>query len=356
MDGEADGHLVRLDVLRFPLIVLIVYLHACGVTANFAEGARGMTDARTVENVQLFTASIARIAVPLFFLMSGFLFFRGASFSPAIYYAKLQARVRSLLVPFLFWNIALLLLVAVAQSVPAFAPLFNSQNLAVRGMSAFQLIDAIFGFTRYPIAYQFWFIRDLMILVVASPLVWLAARYLAWPTLIVLLCAWVSVVWPLLLPEGEPVLFFYLGAMIAIRGGSLFVVDRASWWIAPFFVLGLWGFYVSHGAGLLNYLLRPTVAIGVVMALKASRWLAESDRWRGPLAWLGGTSFFVFAVHEPLVTVGKKLTFRALPMTAEAVLTAYAVLPALIIAFAVLAYWVLLKTMPGLLRFVTGGR
>jgi hypothetical protein len=35
-----DNHLTRLDVLRFPLIVLIVYLHACGFTANFADGAR----------------------------------------------------------------------------------------------------------------------------------------------------------------------------------------------------------------------------------------------------------------------------------------------------------------------------
>ncbi|MFA6112628.1 MAG: acyltransferase [Sphingomonas sp.] len=356
IDGKGDGHLVRLEVLRFPLIVLIVYLHACGVTANFADGARGLADARVVEDVQVFTGSISRIAVPLFFLMSGFLFFRGVHFSLATYRAKLQARARSLLLPFLFWNLALLALVAVAQSVPALAPLFNGQNLAVRSMSPFQMVDAVFGFTRYPIAYQFWFIRDLMILVIASPLIWAAARYLAKPTLIVLLWAWVFGRWPLLLPEGEPVLFFFVGAMVAIRGGSLFAVDRISWWIAPLFVLGLWGFYASHQTGWMNFLLRPAIAIGVVMALKASRWLAESDRWRDRLVRLGATSFFVFAVHEPLVTIGKKVAYRTFPMTAENLLVVYAVLPALIVAFALLAYWVLLKTMPGLLRFVTGGR
>ncbi len=152
------------------------------------------------------------------------------------------------------------------------------------------------------------------------------------------------------------VLFFYVGAMVAIRGGSLFAVDRISWWIAPLFVLGLWGFYASGETGLMVYLLRPTIAVGVVLALKASRWLAESDRWRDPLVWLGGTSFFVFAVHEPLVTVGKKLAYRVFPITAETLLTVYAVLPILIIGFALAAYRVLLKTMPGFLRFVTGGR
>ena len=353
---NGDGHLVRLDVLRFPLIVLIVYLHACGVTANFADGVRGVADAKLVENVQVITGSISRIAVPLFFLMSGFLFFRGVQFSVATYRAKLQSRLRSLLVPFLFWNIALFALVAIAQSIPAIAPLFNSQNQALRSLSAFQIADAIFGFTRYPIAYQFWFIRDLMILVVASPLIWVAACYLARPTLIMLLWAWVIGAWPLLLPEGEPVLFFFVGALVAIRGGSLLAVDRISRWIAPLFVLGLAGFYLSGQTGWMVYLLRPTVAVGVVLALKASRWLADSETWRDRLIWLGGTSFFVFAVHEPLVTIGKKIAFRVLPMTAGTMLTVYALLPALIIGFALAAYWVLLKTVPGFLRFVTGGR
>jgi peptidoglycan/LPS O-acetylase OafA/YrhL len=356
IETDGDGHLARLDVLRFPLIVLIVYLHACGFTANFADGARGLEDGRIVENVQTITGSISRIAVPLFFLMSGFLFFRGAPFSAATYRAKLRSRVHSLLIPFLFWNLALFALIAAAQSTPTLAPFFNGQNQAFRSMSAFQMLDAILGITRYPIAYQFWFIRDLMLLVLASPLIWLAARYLARPALIVLLWAWLVAAWPLPMPEGEPTLFFYVGALIAIRGGSLFLVDRISWWIAPLFVLALAGFYASQGTGFGVYLLRPAIAIGVVLALKASRWLAEFDRWRGPLVWLSGTSFFVFAVHEPLVTIGKKVAFRALPMTAGSVLTTYAVLPLLVIAFALSTYWILSKTVPGFLRFITGGR
>lgn len=353
---DGDTHLVRLDVLRFPLIVMIVYLHACGVTANFADGERALADAQIVANVQLVTAAIARIAVPLFFLMSGFLFFRGTRFSSAIYRARLRSRTRSLLIPFLFWNLALAALVAIAQATPALAPFFNSQNLAVSGMSPFQLLDAVIGITRYPIAYQFWFIRDLMLLVVASPLVWLAARYLAWPVLFALLLPWLLNVWPVSMPAGEPTLFFFVGALVAIRGGSLFAVDRISWWIAPFFVLALGGFYLSHGTGPLSYLLRLVIAIGMVLALKATRWLAESDRWRILLVWLGGTSFFVFAVHEPLVTLGKKLAFRLLPLTAGTVLTTYALLPLLVIGLALAAYWALRKTVPGVLRFVTGGR
>ncbi|GAA0309640.1 acyltransferase [Sphingomonas oligophenolica] len=351
-----DNHLVRLDVLRFPLIVLIVYLHASGVTANFADGSRALVDARTVEGVQIVTGSIARIAVPLFFMMSGFLFFRGAAFSGEIYRAKLRSRAKSLLIPFLFWNLALFGLVAIAQGVPPLAPLFNGENQAFATLTPFQMIDFILGITHYPIAYQFWFIRDLMILVIMSPLLWLAARHVPWIVLTALTAAWIFNIWPTPVPAAEPTLFFYLGSFVAIRGWSLFEVDRLGSWLAVPFVLLLVALRAEQLAGHGNYLLHPTMAVGLVLALKASRWLAESAWLRDRLVALGSASFFVFAVHEPLVTIGKKLAFRALPMTAATVLATYAVLPVLVIGLALIAHRVLNVVAPGFLRLITGGR
>lgn len=349
-------HLIRLDVLRFPLIVLIVYLHACGFTINLADGSHALANADTVTAVQTVTGTIGRVAVPLFFLMSGFLFFRGIVFSVDSYRAKLISRARSLLVPFLFWNLALFGLILVAQSVPLLASFFNGGTAPLRTLSLLQVADSIMGITHYPIAYQFWFIRDLMVLVICAPLVWLAARYAAWPVLAVLSLAWLAVLWPVSVPECEPVLFFYLGSLVAIRGWSLFAVDRLSWWLAVPFAIGLAALAAFGGLGDAYYLIRPTAAIGLVLALKASRWLAESDRLREPLVLLGSTSFFVFATHEPMVTIGKKVAFRFLPMTAGTVLTVYALLPILVICVSLSAYWVLRTAAPGFLRLITGGR
>ena len=67
-------------------------------------------------------------------------------------------------------------------------------------------------------------------------------------------------------------------------------------------------------------------------------------------------SFFVFAVHEPLVTFGKKLAFRTLPMTAGTVLVTYAVLPVLVIGLALIVHRALNVVAPGFLRVITGGR
>jgi surface polysaccharide O-acyltransferase-like enzyme len=351
-----DQHLARLDVLRFPLIILIVYLHATGFTANFADGSRTLAHADIVEGVQSITGTTARVAVPLFFMMSGFLFFRGAAFSAAIYRAKLRSRVKSLLIPFLFWNLALFALVAVGQHVPRLAPFFNGQTAPLTSLSPFQMVDAIIGITRYPTAYQFWFIRDLMILVILSPLLWLAARYAGWVVLVALAAGWIFNIWPVPMPAIEPTLFFYLGSFVAIRGWSLFAVDRLGWWLAPLFVLLLGVHCAEYLAYRTDYSLHPAMVVGLIVVLKASRWAAESDRWRERLVALGGASFFVFAVHEPLVTIGKKFAFHTLPMTAGSVLATYAVLPLLVIGLALGGYWILLKTVPGFLRVIIGGR
>ena len=351
-----DEHLAGLDVLRFPLIVLIVYLHATGYTANFADGSKTLANAGIVEGVQSITGTIARIAVRLFFMMSGFLFFRGAAFSAAIYRAKLRSRVKSLLIPFLFWNLALFALVAVGQHVPTLAPFFNGQSLPQTAMSPFQMVDAVIGITRFPTAYQFWFIRDLMILVTLSPLLWLAARYAGWVALAVLAIGWIFNIWPVPIPAIEPTLFFYLGALIAIRGWSLFALDRLGWWLVPLFAVLLGVHCAEQLIYGTDYSLHPPMMVGLILALKVSRWLAGSDRWRERLVALGGASFFVFAVHEPLVTIGKKLAFHSLPMTAGTVLAIYAVLPVVVICLALAGYWILLKTVPGFLRVITGGR
>lgn len=348
--------MARLDVLRFPLIVLIVYLHATGYTANFAEGSRTLANADIVEGVQAITGTIARVAVPLFFMMSGFLFFRGGAFSAAIYQGKLRSRVKSLLIPFLFWNLALFALVAVGQHVPRLAPFFNGQNLPLIAMSPFQIVDAVIGITRFPTAYQFWFIRDLMTLVILSPLLWLAARYAGWAALVMLGIGWIFNIWPVPIPSIEPTLFFYLGGFVAIRGWWLFAFDRLGWWLVPLFGLLLGVHCAEQLIYRTDYSLHPPMVVGLILALKASRGLAGSDRWRERLVALGGASFFVFAVHEPLVTIGKKLAFHSLPMTAGTVLATYAVLPVVVICLALAGYWILLKTAPAFLSLITGGR
>lgn len=48
---------------------------------------------------------IGRLSVPMFFLISGFLFFREGTLTHIGYTAKLYSRLHTLLIPYLLWNL-----------------------------------------------------------------------------------------------------------------------------------------------------------------------------------------------------------------------------------------------------------
>ena len=100
-----------IQFLRLPLIVGVVFIH----TLNDSYGQFPVYDwTRYLVNDEL-----AHIAVPLFFFMSGFLFFYRTDFSFATYKQKLIKRVHSLLIPYLLWNAEMLV---VGFIHPSFVP------------------------------------------------------------------------------------------------------------------------------------------------------------------------------------------------------------------------------------------
>ena len=161
----------RLNILRFPLIVGVVYIHAYAMDVGFSGESIGNIETSWVSDFirDLVSQGIARVAVPLFFLMSGYLFFLGFQWSIGAYKEKLISRVNSLLVPFIFWNVLTLFLVFVAQSIPATQNYFSGNNPMISTFSAYDYINALLGIDRNPISYQFWFIRDLMFLIILVP-------------------------------------------------------------------------------------------------------------------------------------------------------------------------------------------
>ena len=77
----------RLDIIRFPLIVGVIFIHAYGSSVNLKNSNTGIDQVGFITKfIQDFISDgLARISVPLFFLMSGYLFFLGFKWSALIY-------------------------------------------------------------------------------------------------------------------------------------------------------------------------------------------------------------------------------------------------------------------------------
>lgn len=350
---------IRLRLLNFPLIVGVAYIHAFPTVIRYGHASLGTNKVNFLTDFVrvLISQGVARIAVPLFFLMSGYLFFYGFTWSWRAYGNKLASRVRTLLVPYLFWTMLGVLIAYVGQSIPASRDYFSSGGPLIADYSGFQLLNAWLGITSAPESYHFWFIRDLILLMILSPLLVVILRYAALPFIAVLFLLWITSTWPIYTPDVVGVLFFSVGAWVGLRGGSLFAFDQYGRWFLLAYLPILLADVIWNDAVFNTALHRSGVVVGLIAVLYLTKRALRHTRLTGTLLWLSGMSFFVYAAHVPLLGIVRTVAYRYLPLDGPyTILLLYLLLPALVVIFLVGLYQMLARITPGALRVVTGGR
>jgi fucose 4-O-acetylase-like acetyltransferase len=140
----------------------VVFIHNNPTELNFAGGTEIYAIPIYVNIIrQVISNIIARIAVPLFFLISGFLLY----VKETKFFTVLRKRSRTILLPYILWNVLGIIFYYVVQSFP-----FTKQYFTTAWVRDFNVLDWIGAFTgksglfKSPIIFQFWFLRDLFIL------------------------------------------------------------------------------------------------------------------------------------------------------------------------------------------------
>jgi surface polysaccharide O-acyltransferase-like enzyme len=350
---------LRLRLLNFPLIIGVVYIHAYSATIDHDGVSLGPEHLNYLTDfIRIFISQgLARIAVPLFFLMSGYFFCLGFTWSWQGFGQKLAARAKTLLLPYLFWTIIIVVTRFLGQSIPAIKAYFSGDGTLVADFSVYDLTNAVLGLTRAPEAYHFWFIRDLMLLMLLSPLIIVLLRYVAIPFLGAVFCVWITAKWPVYTPDAVGVLFFSLGCYLAMTGKSLFIFDRYGRWFVLAYIPVLFADVIWYDTPFNLCLHRCGIVIGLVAILFGSKLILPKDHLKNILLWLSGSSFFVYAAHEPLLGIARTLAFQFLPLNwPYTVLLIYLLVPLGVVAVLVGVHTVLGAYIPRALRIVTGGR
>lgn len=93
-----------IDVTKFLLIIGVVIMHSNLFAGELSPQTNTSTSGFFLVN--FVSRSLARVSVPGFFLISGFLFFKWPErFSFNTYRSKLKRRFYTLLIPYLIWNV-----------------------------------------------------------------------------------------------------------------------------------------------------------------------------------------------------------------------------------------------------------
>lgn len=161
-----------IDFLRLPLAFSIVLLHS--VQSNLPEGAT-LYYANDLHNAIkiLFSEIICRASVPLFFFVSGYLFFNHIKeLGWNTYQEKVKKRCRTLLLPYVIWNVLCLLTLYVLHLIA------NGITCSLKDFFVEKGSWNIFFYGRrgYPIDYPLWFVRDLIYMVILSPVIYYIVR------------------------------------------------------------------------------------------------------------------------------------------------------------------------------------
>lgn len=342
--------------LRFPLACLVVLIHSYNAVWRGAEWADG--DAVP----QFLSRILPTFAVPAFFVVSGYLFFLNIGQADwRAFGQKLRHRALTLLVPYVVWNSLAFLLYA-GQDVAAGRELSFALSPNVwwgcKEMAA--PTSQLFGWpaaaATAPVLEQLWFVRDLMVCALFSPLIYTMLRRGRVWTLMLLAVIFYGQLWP---NWGGVSFtgpwFFALGAWFALSGRDLLENTRRLLPTACLVMaaaLALLTFNFSENEWLRRLAQSLYVLSATVVSLHAAGWLAEK---RKPAKWLAESSFFIYAAH----------TIVLLPLTMFAVRLAegrgggvqtllWLMCPAVAVAVCLSLFLLLNKTLPRLSAPLTG--
>ena len=290
--------------------------------------------------------ALVRLDIPFFMMISGYLFFRNMSWEALP--GKWHRRLHSLLIPYLLWNLIYYAAEILASYVPGLNRLLGKYYLKPDLIRA---LKAALFFTANPV---FWFMFQLILLVLLAPVLWL---FLKRPLTAVLFAAFLAVLWwfwpPVPVLNTDDLIYYFAGACWAVHGKAM--AERP--WSRRRALIGA-GILLA-GALIYQIHLRTFLPQPLELYLTILPWgfwlLLDERRIPEPKSWMKET-FFIYATHFYAVRfLGKTLSipFRGSAITGFLL---YLVMPVPVVFLCHTAAKILGIISPRALRILNGGR
>lgn len=335
------------------LMIMVVFLHSYNLDT------KGLFQTLVTNKnynwiIQHFISyGITRIAVPLFFIISGFLFVYDSKATLKELWTKIRKRIKTVLIPFLNWSLLAIIFYFILQQIPK-AQLFFTNKLIIN----YTFTDFINTLVYKPIPYQLWFMRDLMVLVVLSPIILFLIKKIKLIFLGIMLFFW-FLNYDSVFLTSEALLFFTIGILISkdykLLIEQVIIAKRLPLMWLLFLILQL--VFLFHEHKILAVLFSKfSILIGVPSFWILYDFINKKVDFEKNLNKITWATFFIYAFHEPFLTFIKKITFFFLGKSDLIVLLNYFSAPIITILASVFFAYILKHTLPVVYNFLTGGR
>lgn len=348
----------RITSLRYILVIFVIFVHNnfrpenfLGKSIAFNQGFAGTWIQRLISD------GIAASAVPLFFLFASYLQFT----KNYKYSLLLKKKVKSLVIPFFIWPALNILILAFGKFLAS--KFFHSDSVHIDQLEwTFQDWFAAFSGVNLKkhnfndcYVVQFWFIRNLFILIVFSPLLHFCVKKIPICFMIAVSALYFSARGSYFAYFVTCSIFYYsLGIYLAEYDFDFFeFVDQIKWKILiPLYLclfLFSWKFHSCFYFAVFS---------GCIVLLKFSSVLIRNQNVFSYLSYLSGFSFWLFAIHMPvLLRTIQKIWIKILPMSNSFLCLAEYFGVTILTAFIGTFLGIILKKIcPPFFRVLNGGR
>ena len=330
----------KFKVLSFFAMILVLYAHAY------------IPDAAQYKVFYIFEKSIAfcwgRLFFPLFFFISGYLFYVKLSDPDwSVWKQKYRSRVKSLLIPYIIWNILCLLQMFILKYIPVAGKYMNSDYTQLIHGGLWEWIYTLFI---VPGGFHLWFIRDLILIVVVSPFLYFCIRKM------------IFIYFPLIIFFSfynswfQSLTMFSIGAACAIYNISLEVKLKHKWGLV---LLGTASLLLMLYCSII--FIPGTKELYLVAILFLFVWFLYDylyrKGWRFDFIkrWIPYT-FFIYLLHIPALSIVKKVMLLVGRGEEWSYWITFLVSPFIMAAVAIWIGGLLKKYLPKLYSVLTGGR
>lgn len=343
-----------IDVLRFPLMLLVLFVHTIPEEITPVPFTFNMEACYTWVS-EILSHHLGRIAVPMFFVFSGYLyFFKISDFTFEHYKNQSLRRIISLFIPYFLWNI-IFIIITIAKN-KLFVELGFGEDVLLVSLRDATYYDIFWG---GPFVFPLWYVRDLMVMSVLSPLFYFWFSKTKVNGLLILIVLYITT-----LESDVPglsttaITFFGIGSYLGMHRYDLTeLLPKYNEYKVTLALLALLVATLLGGTIYYELAIRFFILIGVLTLLYLGFLLTRGDKMTAILLKLAPSVFFIYAMHSIYIINWVKGFFYSLDLYEKAWyrLITYIITPFLTIIICLLLYTLFRRLIPRLMSLLLGG-